>query len=187
MSARSVPLAASAAFAVAALLALAGCAASRPAPATSTRPADLAATVARSLTYPAQLIDCGVRKVPVVAGGTARCRLTEVDEVYAVTVRFSKVTGTSYAFDASVAKKPESTLKRPGSVRGEAVAQLAAQALAPRIGFTPQLACADRQVPLTVGFVERCTFPAEGGTHVAEVTVSRWDGTDYSVTAKVVS
>jgi hypothetical protein len=185
MSARLVAPAATGALMGAVVLVLAGCVASPPT--TTTRPVDLAATVANSLTYPAQLIDCGAKKVPVVDGGVARCRLTEVDKVYAVTIRFSKVEGTKYSFDATVAKSPESTLSQPGSVRGDAVAQLAAQALAPRIGFTPQLTCRDRQVPLTVGYVEKCAFSAEDGRHVAEVTVSRWDGTDYSVTAKVVS
>ena len=183
MSARSVPPAAIG-LALAALLALAGCAAS--APTTTTRPADLASSVATSLTYPAPLVDCGTKKVPVAEGGVARCRLTEVDRVYAVTVRFSRVNGTRYAFDASVARTPERTLDEPRSVRGDAVARLAAQALAPKIGFTPQLGCVDRQVPLEVGFVERCTFTAADGDHVARVTVSRWDGVDYGVTATVV-
>jgi hypothetical protein len=177
--------AATGALLVAVVLVLTGCAA--PARVATTRPADLAATVANSLTYPAQLIDCGAKRVPVAEGGVARCRLTEVDKVYAVTIRFSKVKGTRYSFDATVATKPESTLPQPGSVRGDAVAQLAAQALAPRIGFTPQLTCTDRQVPLKVGYVEKCAFSADDGHHVAEVTVSRWDGTDCSVTAKVVS
>ncbi|MGN6326914.1 hypothetical protein [Pseudolysinimonas sp.] len=185
MSARPVVAVVAAAGLAAAVALLTGCAAA--APSTTTAPSRLAATVAASLKYPTALVECGTEKVAVRAGGVARCRLTEGDKVYAVTVRFSSVKGTHYRFDARVASTPMRTLATPKSVGGDAVAQLAAQALAPKIGFTPQLACADGQVPLTVGFVERCRFAADDGDHVAEVTLSAWDGSTYSVTAKVVS
>jgi len=186
MSARPVTPAVAAVALLAAAVLLAGCAAA-PVPTTTTAPSRLAATVAASLKYPAPLLECGTAKIAVRAGGVARCRLTQVDEVYPVTVRFSSVKGTAYRFDARVASAPSRTLRTPRSVGGDAVAQLAAQALAPKIGFSPEVTCADSQVPLTVGFVERCAFSADDGQHAAEVTVSAWDGSTYSVTAKVVS
>lgn len=185
MSARSTASGVIAAVLGAAVLLLAGCAATPPP--TTTAPSRLAATVAQSLKYPAQLVDCGTKKIAVVQGRVASCRLSETDKVYPIAVRFSKVTGTRYDFDARVAKKPSSTLERPASVAGTAVAGLAAQALAPKIGFAPQVSCVDIQVPLTAGFVERCGFPADDGDHVAEVTITAFDGANYSISAKVVS
>jgi len=142
-------------------------------------------------------IDCGSKDVIVVQGKSITCDLTDptTKDVYDVKITFDKVDGRDYHIDAEVAQTPK---KKGGgddasgsdaggaTVPSSQVAQLAAGALAPQIG-AQQLSCQDENVPLTVGFVEKCSYTADGATHAVDVTITKFDGTNYDINAKVVS
>jgi hypothetical protein len=102
------------------------------------------------------------------------------------------VKGASYHIDVKVAdtaKNAPTPTVDPGStptVTGTDIAQLAAQALSPSLTFTPDMTCADGDVEIVVGNTEACTFtdPA-GALHHVTVTITKFDGSNYSIGAKV--
>jgi hypothetical protein len=144
-------------------------------------------------------IDCGKKDVIIVEGKSITCDLTDptTQDVFDVTITFTDVKGAKYHLDAQVAQTPKK--KGPGddagdpsgsgsgtTVPGTQLAQLAASALAPKIG-AQKVSCADASVPLKVGTVEKCSFTADGAEHEVEVTITDVDGAHFDINAKVVS
>ena len=185
-----------AATAVAALLVLAGCSFSAEAGPTVSG-ASVAKTAAKALaaqvgSTPA--IDCGSDDIVVVKGKKITCQLTDTDGlIYDVAITFTSVKGSTYHIDVKVAdtaKNAPSPTVDPGSaptVKGTDIAQLAAEALAPSLKFTPEIGCADDEVPIAVGNTEACGFTDPSGVdHNVTVTITEFDGTNYSIDAKVI-
>jgi predicted small lipoprotein YifL len=180
------------------LLALAGCGSTGAGPTVS---ADkVAATAARALeakvgTKPD--IDCGSHDIIVVKGKKITCELTDTDGLsYDVAVTFASVTGSDYRINVKVADAPNNaphptaTADTGGAptVPGTDIAVLAASALAGELGFSPRISCADSEVPIVVGGTESCRFSdSEGADHAVTVTITEFDGSHYTIDAKVVS
>ena len=184
------------ATAAAALLVLAGCSFSAEAGPTVSA-ASVAKTAAKALaaqvgSTPA--IDCGKDDIVVVKGKKITCELTDTDGlIYDVAITFTSVKGSTYHIDVKVAdtaKNAPSPTVDPGSaptVKGTDIAQLAAQALAPSLKFTPDIGCADDEVPIAVGNTEACGFTDPSGVdHNVTVTITEFDGSNYSIDAKVI-
>ncbi len=140
-------------------------------------------------------MDCGSDDIIIVKGKKVSCELTDADGlVYDVAVTFTSVKGSTYRIDVKVAdaaKNAPTPTVGPGSsptVKGTDIAQLAAEALAPSLGFTPDISCADAEVPIAVGNTEGCRFTDPSGVdHDVTVTITTFDGSHYSIDAKVTS
>jgi len=178
------------------LLALAGCSFSAEAGPTVSG-ASVAKTAAKALadkvgSTPA--IDCGSDDIVVVKGKKITCQLTDTDGlIYDVAITFTSVKGSTYHIDVKVAdtaKNAPTPTVDPGSaptVKGTDIAQLAAEALAPSLKFTPDIGCADDEVPIAVGNTEACGFTdPSGADHNVTVTITEFDGSNYSIDAKVI-
>jgi len=192
---RSHPLAPVLAAAFLLLLALAGCSVLTEAGPTVSG-ASVAQTAAKALaakvgSTPA--IDCGNDDIVVVKGKKITCELTDTDGlIYDVAITFTSVKGKTYHIDVKVAdtaKNAPTPTVDPGStptVKGTDIAQLAAQALTPSLKFTPDISCADEDVKIAVGNTEACTFTDPSGVaHDVTVTITKFDGSNYSIDAKV--
>jgi len=192
---RSHPLAPVLAAASLLLLALAGCSVQAEAGPTVSG-ASVAQTAAKALaakvgSTPA--IDCGNDDIVVVKGKKITCELTDTDGlIYDVAITFTSVKGKTYHIDVKVAdtaKNAPTPTVDPGStptVTGTDIAQLAAQALSPSLKFTPDISCADEDVKIAVGNTEACRFTEpSGGAHDVTVTITKFDGSNYSIDAKV--
>jgi len=139
-------------------------------------------------------LDCGSDDIIVVKGKKITCELTDTDGlIYDVAVTFTSVKGSTYHIDVKVAdtaKNAPTPTVDPGSaptVKGTDIAQLAAQALTPSLGFAPDISCADDDVPIAVGNTESCGFTdASGADHNVTVTITEFDGSNYSIDAKVI-
>jgi hypothetical protein len=177
------------------LLALAGCSVHAEAGPTVSG-ASVAQTAAKALADQVgstPTIDCGSDDIVVVKGKKITCELTDTDGLtYDVAITFTSVKGTSYHIDVKVAdtaKNAPTPTVDPGStptVKGTDIAQLAAQALSPSPKFTPDMSCADEDVPIAVGNTEACTFTdSAGAVHHVTVTITKFDGSNYSIDAKV--
>ena len=177
------------------LLVLAGCSFQAEAGPTVSG-ASVAKTAAKALaekvgSTPA--IDCGNDDIIVVKGKKITCELTDTDGlIYDVAVTFTSVKGSTYHIDVKVAdtaKNAPSPTIDPGStptVKGTDIAQLAAQALAPSLKFTPDVSCVDDDVPIAVGNTEACKFTDPTGVdHDVTVTITQFDGSHYEIDAKV--
>ena len=138
-------------------------------------------------------IDCGTDDIIVVKSKKITCELTDTDGlIYDVAVTFTSVAGSTYHIDVKVAdaaKNAPSATVDPGNsptVKGTDIAQLAAEALAPSLQFTPDISCADEEVPIAVGNTEACTFTdPSGADHDVAVTITQFDGSHYEIDAKV--
>ena len=177
------------------LLVLAGCSFQAEAGPTVSG-ASVAKTAAKALAEKVgstPVIDCGDDDIIVVKGKKITCELTDTDGlIYDVAVTFTSVKGTTYHIDVKVAdtaKNAPSPTIDPGStptVKGTDIAQLAAQALAPSLKFTPDVSCVDDDVPIAVGNTEACTFTDPTGVdHDVTVTITQFDGSHYEIDAKV--
>lgn len=192
---RSHPLAPVLAAASLLLVALAGCSVQAEAGPTVSG-ASVAQTAAKALaakvgSTPA--IDCGNDDIVVVKGKKITCELTDTDGlIYDVAITFTSVKGKTYHIDVKVAdtaKNAPTPTVDPGStptVKGTDIAQLAAQALSPSLKFTPDINCADEDVKIAVGNTEACRFTDPSGVdHDVTVTITKFDGSNYSIDAKV--
>jgi len=192
---RAGPFAAILAAASLALLALTGCSVQAEAGPTVSG-ASVAQTAAKALaakvgSTPA--IDCGNDDIVVVKGKKITCELTDTDGlIYDVAITFTSVKGKTYHIDVKVAdtaKNAPTPTVDPGStptVKGTDIAQLAAEALSPSLKFTPDIACVDEEVKVAVGNTEACTFTDPSGVaHDVTVTITKFDGSNYSIDAKV--
>lgn len=138
-------------------------------------------------------IDCGNDDIIVVKGKKITCELTDTDGlIYDVAITFTSVKGKTYHIDVKVAdtaKNAPTPTVDPGSsptVKGTDIAQLAAQALSPSLTFTPDMTCADDEVKIVVGNTEACRFTDPSGVdHDVTVTITKFDGSNYSIDAKV--
>lgn len=138
-------------------------------------------------------INCGSDDIIVVKGKKITCELTDTDGlIYDVAITFTSVKGSTYHIDVKVAdtaKNAPTPTVDPGSaptVKGTDIAQLAAQALAPSLKFTPDISCVDANVPIAVGNTEACKFTDPSGSdHDVTVTITKFDGSNYEIDAKV--
>jgi len=182
--------------AAAAMLILAGCSVTAEAGPTVSG-ASVATTAAKALeakvgSLPA--IDCGSDDIIVVKGKKITCELTDTDGLtYDVAVTFTSVKGSTYNIDVKVAdtaKNAPSPTVSAGSeaptVPGTDIADLAAQALTKQLGSAPDMSCADENVSIVVGNTAACGFTdAAGAHHDVTVTISEFDGSNYTIDAKV--
>jgi hypothetical protein len=187
-----VPLLAAASL----LLALAACSFQAEA-GPSVSAASVAKTAAQALaekvgTTPA--IDCGSDDIIVVKGKKITCELTDTDGlIYDVAVTFTSVKGSTYHIDVKVAdiakNAPSPTVSSGGAaptVPGTDIAALAAQALTKQLGSAPDMSCVDENVTIVVGNTAACSFTdASGAFHDVTVTITEFDGSKYTIDAKV--
>ena len=180
------------------LLALAGCSFSAEAGPTVSGD-KLAQTAAKALGdkvgVAAPDIDCGSDDIIVVKGKKVTCELTDTDGlIYDVAVTFTSVKGSTYHIDVKVAdtakNAPSPTVSDSGSgaptVPGTDIADLASQALTSQLGFAPDMSCADENVSIVVGNTAACSFTdPSGSTHDVKVTITKFDGSNYSIDAEV--
>jgi hypothetical protein len=189
------PLVGAALTAAALTLALVGCSAHAEVGPTVSG-TKLAATAAKALAEKVGStpdIDCGTDDIIIVKGKKVTCELTDTDGlIYDTVVTFTSVKGSTYHIDVKVAdaaKNAPTPTVDPGSsptVKGTDIAQLAAEALEPSLTFTPDISCADDEVPIAVGNTENCQFTdSTGGVHDVLVTITKFDGSNYSIDAKV--
>jgi len=178
------------------LLALAGCGATAEAGPTVSGD-NVAKTAAKALeakvgSSPA--IDCGSDDIVVVKGKKITCELTDTDGlIYDVAITFTSVKGSTYHIDVKVAdtaKNAPSPTVDPGAgaptVPGTDIADLAAQALTKQLGSAPDMSCADQNVSIVIGNTAACEFTdAAGAHHDVTVTISEFDGTNYTIDAKI--
>ena len=178
------------------LLALAGCSFSAEAGPTVSA-SSVAKTAAKALeakvgTSPD--IDCGSDDIIVVKGKKITCELTDTDGlIYDVAITFTSVKGSTYHIDVKVAdtakNAPSPTVSSGGTaptVPGTDIADLAAQALTKELGSAPDMSCADENVTIVVGNTAACSFTdASGAFHDVTVTITEFDGSKYTIDAKV--
>jgi hypothetical protein len=178
------------------LLALAGCSVKAEAGPTVSG-ASVAKTAAKALeakvgSLPA--IDCGKDDIVVVKGKKITCELTDTDGlIYDVKITFTSVKGSTYHIDVKVAdtaKNAPSPTVDPGAdaptVPGTDIADLAAQALTKQLGSAPDMSCADENVSIAVGNTAACDFTdAAGAHHDVTVTITKFDGSNYTIDAKI--
>jgi len=182
--------------AAAAALVLAGCSFTAEAGPTVSG-ASVAKTAAKALeakvgSSPA--IDCGSDDIIVVTGKKITCELTDTDGlIYDVAITFTSVKGSTYHIDVKVAdaakNAPSPTVSSGAdapTVPGTDIAQLAAQALTKQLGSAPDMSCDDAQVSIVVGNTAACGFTdAAGAHHDVTVTITEFDGSNYTIDAKV--
>ena len=185
-----------AATAATALLVLAGCSFTAEAGPT-TAASKVAETAAKALaaqvgSTPA--IDCGTDDIVVVKGKKITCELTDTDGlIYDVAITFTSVKGSTYNIDVKVAdtakNAPSPTVSAGGdapTVPGTDIADLAAQALTKQLGSPPDMSCDDAQVTIAVGNTAACGYTdAAGAHHDVTVTITEFDGSNYTIDAKV--
>jgi len=180
----------------AAVLVLAGCSVTAEAGPTVSG-ASVAKTAAKALeakvgSSPA--IDCGSDDIVVVKGKKITCELTDTDGlIYDVAITFTSVKGSTYHIDVKVAdtakNAPSPTVSSGAdapTVPGTDIAKLAAQALTKQLGSAPDMSCDDAQVSIVVGNTAACGFTdAAGAHHDVTVTITEFDGSNYTIDAKV--
>ncbi|HEY4151745.1 MAG TPA: DUF4333 domain-containing protein [Pseudolysinimonas sp.] len=175
------------------LLALAGCSFGVQAgPTTSAeKVADTAAKALEAKVGTLPNIDCGHDDIIVVKGKKITCELTDTDGLtYDVAITFTSVKGSTYHIDVKVAdtakNAPTPTAGAGATVPGTDIAALAAQALTTQLGSAPDMSCADETVSIVVGNTAACSFTdAAGATHDVTVTITEFDGSNYTIDAKV--
>jgi hypothetical protein len=181
--------------AVSLLLALAGCTFTAEAGPTTTaeKVAETAAKALEAKVGTRPDIDCGHADIIVVKGKKITCELTDADGlIYDVAVTFTSVKGSVYHIDVKVAdtakNAPSPTIPAGDAptVPGTDIAALAAQALTKQLGSPPDMSCADATVSIAVGNTAACSFTdASGATHDVTVTITEFDGSNYTIDAKV--
>ena len=139
-------------------------------------------------------IDCGSDDIIVVKGKKITCELTDTDGlIYDVAITFTSVKGSTYHIDVKVAdtakNAPSPTVSSGGTaptVPGTDIADLAAQALTKELGSAPDMSCADENVTIVVGNTAACSFTdASGAFHDVTVTITEFDGSKYTIDAKI--
>lgn len=178
------------------VLALAGCSFQAEAGPTVSG-ASVAKTAAKALEAKvgsAPDIDCGTHDIILVKGKKITCELADTDGlIYDVAITFTSVKGTTYHIDVKVAdtakNAPSPTVSAGGgapTVPGTDIAGLAAQALTKQLGFAPDVSCADATVAIVVGNTAACGFTDPAGAfHDVTVAISEFDGSHYTIDAKV--
>ena len=179
------------------LLALAGCsfqAEAGPSVSASSVAKTAAKALADKVGTATPAIDCGTDDIIVVKGKKITCELTDTDGlIYDVAVTFTSVKGSTYHIDVKVAdtakNAPSPTVSSGGAaptVPGTDIAALAAQALTKQLGSAPDMSCADENVTIVVGNTAACSFTdASGAFHDVTVTITEFDGSKYTIDAKV--
>lgn len=178
------------------LLVVAGCSVhSEAGPTTSA--SSVASTAAKALKASVGSlpdINCGTGDIVVVKGKKITCELTDTDgRVYDTTITFTSVKGATYHLDVKVADTPKndpsptvSAGDAAPTVPGLDIAALAAKALTAQLGSAPEISCDDANVSIVIGNTAACGFTdAAGAFHDVTVTISKFDGTNYTIDAKV--
>ena len=135
-------------------------------------------------------IDCGKDDVKLIDGTEVECVLIDDanGEEYDTVVTISDVNGTKYHIDVDVAGNPEAEPTEddgPLVVDAEAIAGVAAGALATELGYDPTITCSEG-VELVVDNSIRCMIVDQAGASATVlITITEVDGTNYSINAKV--
>ncbi|MEO6532142.1 MAG: DUF4333 domain-containing protein [Pseudolysinimonas sp.] len=175
------------------LVALAGCSLQAEAGSTvaASKVAETAAKALEAKVGTKPKIDCGSADIVLVKGKKITCELTDQGQVYDVAITFTSVKGTTYHIDVKVADTPKNAPSASAgadapTVTGTDIAALADQALTKQLGSAPNITCAEANVPIVVGNTTACTFTdATGVAHDVTVTISKFDGTNYTIDAKI--
>lgn len=146
-------------------------------------------------------MDCGTEAVKLVDGTTVDCILTDPGsgtEIDAV-VTISKVKGTNFTVNVKVADVPiengsdpkptESSAPDPDApvVTGDAFAEVVVKALTTQLGYTPTVQCF-LDVAIIEGATTNCTLTDDKGeVHDVLATIDEFDGSTYSITAKLLN
>jgi hypothetical protein len=145
-------------------------------------------------------IDCGTGQIALKVGLVVDCTLTDPvsGTQFDAPVTIETIEGTDYTIGVQVGDAPigeptpEATVEPDPSgnptVPGADIAELAAGALEGVVGFLPELACPEEQVTIVVGNVTYCSFDdADGTAHDVAVTITEFDGSNYTINAEVIS
>lgn len=171
--------------ALSALLLLAGCTFSVGVDSAPTvPPEDLATLAADELEKETGLrpvIDCGEEPIRVKEDTAVTCLL--VDPVagleFDTVITFTEVEGRDYTISVRVAdapnNAPQPTAEPGASVPIEDIEALAIRALAPGLGYVPEVACAGGDVDIVVGNTVECEFASPDGAVPAIVTITAFD------------
>lgn len=139
-------------------------------------------------------IDCGEEAIDLLDGTVVDCLLTDPSSglEYDTTVTLSDVDGSNFHIDVQVAETANNASdveEEPTSdltVTSDALAELAAGALEPELGYRPEISCSAADVPVVVDENIRCMIADEAGaTSTVLITITEVDGTDYSINAQV--
>ena len=141
-------------------------------------------------------MDCGDDAVPLVNETVVDCVLTDPTNglEYDTTVTLSEVDGTNFHIDVSVAdtannadESHETTSTGDLTVPSTDLATLATGALEPELGFSPEIYCSPAEVPLVVDEEIQCMITdPDGNRGTVSITITKVDGTDYAINAKVI-
>lgn len=147
-------------------------------------------------------IDCGTDSVPLVNGTEVDCVLTDpaTGERYEAPVTISNVDGSKFTVNVDVADAPigggstpeptETSVTIPEdapTVTGTDLSAVVVRALAPELGYTPVVSCF-LDVAIVVGNTTNCTLTdEEGAVSDVLVTITEFDGSNYSINAKVLN
>lgn len=144
-------------------------------------------------------IDCGTGEIELKVGLVVDCVLTDpvTGEQFASPVTIEAIEGTTYTVAVKVgdapigAPGPEPTVEPDPAgnptVPGSDIAELAAGALEPVLGFRPELLCPEAEVQIVVGNSTFCTFDDGAAAHDVQVDITEFDGSTYAITAEVLN
>ncbi|MGV8882178.1 MAG: hypothetical protein ACOH19_08490 [Rhodoglobus sp.] len=146
-------------------------------------------------------IDCGTEAVKLVDGTKVDCILTDPGsgtEIDAL-VTLSKVDGSNFTVNVKVADAPSDSASEPeptGSsapapdapvVTGDAFAKVVVSALTEQLDYTPTVECF-LDVAVIEGATTNCTLTDDKGeVHDVLATIETFDGSTYTITAKLLN
>lgn len=142
-------------------------------------------------------MDCGDDAVALVDGTVVDCTLTDPTNglEYDTTVTLSEVDGTDFHIDVQVAetannadaKKEDTASTGELTVPSADLATLATGALEPELGYSPVIYCSPEDIPLVVDEELLCMITdPDGNRGTVSITITKVDGTDYAINAKVI-
>lgn len=180
--------------AVAVLATLSGCSFVVGLDRAPTVPADeLAARAAAELQAPGgelPQMDCGDEPVPVEVDGTVDCVVTDpaTGLEYDVLLTFESLVDDEYSFRIARSDLPRDAPDsegQPGATVPIAdIEALAVSALAPQFETLPIVECEGDEVVLEVGAQVACRITTEDGVADGTVTITSFDGSQYSISVE---
>ncbi|CAN5320156.1 hypothetical protein BH11ACT3_BH11ACT3_03580 [soil metagenome] len=144
-------------------------------------------------------IDCGQDPIPLKVNTDITCVLTDptTELEFDIVITFTKVESDGkYALDLQVAdapnNAPEPTVEPTDpdaapTVTGDDIAGLVVQALTPGLGFVPAVSCPEQVVQVVIDNTTYCSYDDDAGSHDVEVTITSFDGSNYEISAQVIS
>jgi len=128
-------------------------------------------------------LDCGEQNVDLVEGTLVQCTAHNPNSGldYPATVTITEVEGTKYSIDVSVGQAAPQTPDAP-TVAPDSVADLAAGALEPELGYRPVVDCGADPVPIVLdGTIDCVATGSDGADYPATITVTDVTETGYDI------